>query len=35
MNTRFLFTRILSSAILILLLGAGLGFAQQPDNPEG
>ena len=35
MNSRFLFTRIVLSAILILLLGAGLGYAQQPGNPEG
>ena len=39
MNTRFLFTRILISATLILLLGVGLGFAQQaeesPNEIEG
>jgi len=32
MNTRFLFTRIVLSAMLILLLGAGIGYAQQPGN---
>ena len=35
MNTRFLFTRIILSAILILLLGVGIGFAQDSGNPEG
>jgi len=35
MNARFLFIRIILSAILILLLGAGIGFAQDPGNPEG
>jgi len=35
MSTKFIFIRILFSAIFILLLGAGIGFAQDPGNPEG
>ena len=34
MHTRFLFIHIVLSSILILLLGVGIGYAQQPGNPE-
>jgi len=35
MSTRNILLRIVLSALFILAFGAGLGYAQQPDNPDG
>jgi len=35
MNARFFSIRIIPTILLILLLGVSLGYAQQPDKPEG